>query len=435
MYPFKKIVASGLLFILLPISPSFAAPFDDWTQAGTTGSWKSIACSTNCESAVAVQSPDEIWVSNDMGSTWVARTSGTSRSWTGVAMSGDGQIIYAAASNNYLYKSTDNGLNWSTLTSAGTAFWTDVATSSDGSVIIASVSGGSVRSSTDYGANWVVQSAIGTTSGWTAVDITGDASVAIASVNTGQLWRGSGTPGSWTWVNITTGKMSTDGLGNLATQNWKDITIDSTGARIAGVSNELYISTDTGSTWKKITAGNFSFSGIAASGDLKLVMTVNSANCMPCRPIKATTSDYSTYTYVYAANAPYPGYSSIAVASDGSRAIAATTSSYIYRSGTVAITSSTSLTSPSNPIFRTPSTITANLSPSTGGRVTFYANGKKIGNCISLVATTSTVDCTWKPSVKGSVRLSAKFVPTDPLASTVTSQLVNTTVRARASIR
>lgn len=432
---YKKIIAVVSLLSLLQISPAFAAPFDDWTQAATTGSWSSVACSANCESAVAVQSPGEIWVSNDMGATWVARTSGTSRSWTGVAMSGDGQIIYASASNNYIYKSIDNGLNWSTLTSLGTAYWTDIETSEDGAVVIASISGGAVQSSTNYGANWTVQSAIGTTSGWTAVDITADASVAIASVNNGQLWRGSGTPGSWTWTNITSGKTSTDGMGNLAIQNWKGISIDSTGSRIAGVSNELYITSNSGSTWKKITAGNFSFSGVSASGDLKLVMTVNSASCSPCRPIRVTTSDYSTYTYDYAASALYPGYSSIAVARDASRAIATTTSSYIYRSGSVAITSTTSLVPPSNPIYRTSATITANLSPSTGGKVTFYANGKKIGNCIALVATTSSINCSWKPSIRGSVRLSARFVPTDPLASTVTSLSVYTTVKGRTSTR
>lgn len=58
--------------------------------------------------------------------------------------------------------------------------------------------------------------------------------------------------------------------------------------------------------------------------------------------------------------------------------------------------------------YRTAVTITATVS--TPGKVTFYSNGKRIPGCISIAASTS-VNCSFKPSTRGSQLITASLVP------------------------
>ena len=86
----------------------------------------------------------------------------------------------------------------------------------------------------------------------------------------------------------------------------------------------------------------------------------------------------------------------------------------------------------STPVFRAATTITATVTMS--GRVTFYANNKKIPGC-SRVATTGSspiiATCSWKPSRHGPTVISTLMTPTDSnfLSSTDASQTVFTTRR------
>lgn len=78
-------------------------------------------------------------------------------------------------------------------------------------------------------------------------------------------------------------------------------------------------------------------------------------------------------------------------------------------------------------------TVTAN----SAGRVTFYANGKKIAKCISIATSGSdpfTATCSWKPAVRGPIRVSAIFSPTNT-AMGVTSTSSNAQVGRRTTTR
>jgi hypothetical protein len=66
----------------------------------------------------------------------------------------------------------------------------------------------------------------------------------------------------------------------------------------------------------------------------------------------------------------------------------------------------------SGAVFRQSTSITANLSEA--GRVVFYERGKVIANCKSVTTVGSgpyTATCTWRPSTRGAVAVTAKFIP------------------------
>lgn len=94
--------------------------------------------------------------------------------------------------------------------------------------------------------------------------------------------------------------------------------------------------------------------------------------------------------------------------------------------GTISISNS-----PSPAIFRTNQSITANTTGE--GKATFYQNGKVIQACRKLNVSGSTVTCTWKPSLKGVVRIHSVFTPTG--GNSITSNTVEVIVNSRTSIR
>jgi hypothetical protein len=61
-------------------------------------------------------------------------------------------------------------------------------------------------------------------------------------------------------------------------------------------------------------------------------------------------------------------------------------------------------------------TITATTSGA--GKVTFYANNKKIGKCVAVPVLTTTATCPWKPVTSGAFQLPAIFTPTSGQAGT-----------------
>ena len=87
--------------------------------------------------------------------------------------------------------------------------------------------------------------------------------------------------------------------------------------------------------------------------------------------------------------------------------------------------------------FRTSVTITANISVSS--RVTFRGNGKALPGCISKATTGSgsshSVTCSWRPSVRGIVTLSATSTPTAAGISGASSSPVSAAVERRVCTR
>jgi hypothetical protein len=58
-------------------------------------------------------------------------------------------------------------------------------------------------------------------------------------------------------------------------------------------------------------------------------------------------------------------------------------------------------------------TVTITVVASTAGKVTIYADGRKLPKCIDLNISSTSVTCSWTPNVRKSISLTASFNPTD----------------------
>jgi hypothetical protein len=79
-------------------------------------------------------------------------------------------------------------------------------------------------------------------------------------------------------------------------------------------------------------------------------------------------------------------------------------------------------------------TIRAIVTSTTGGKITFYVNGKRIPGCTSK-AITSSLDCNWKPSIQTAIELSASFTPSTVTDIASIGKLTGVSASKRASNR
>jgi hypothetical protein len=87
--------------------------------------------------------------------------------------------------------------------------------------------------------------------------------------------------------------------------------------------------------------------------------------------------------------------------------------------------------------YRQPTSLTVTVTGTTG-KVTFKHEGKNIVGCIKVSTVTSstiTATCSWKPSVKKYVSLTATFVPTSAAYTSSTTPAMRTLVIARSNTR
>jgi len=80
-------------------------------------------------------------------------------------------------------------------------------------------------------------------------------------------------------------------------------------------------------------------------------------------------------------------------------------------------------------------TITATLNPSTGGTLTFFANGRTIPRCSNLNISSGTATCNWNPLTHGLIALTAYFYPTDSLYTAASSMPVSYVISKRITPR
>ncbi|CAN2207677.1 hypothetical protein MCEMRE196_00945 [Candidatus Nanopelagicaceae bacterium] len=104
--------------------------------------------------------------------------------------------------------------------------------------------------------------------------------------------------------------------------------------------------------------------------------------------------------------------------------------------GTAPVNSSVTVSANSLATFRQALTLTASLGVAgSDGKVTFYADGKKIPGCINKSSVSLSATCSWKPSKRGSSAITARVVPTDGSFIASTSVAKNILVSNRSNKR
>ena len=261
---------------------NFTAP---WTQQTASAGWlarydhSSVAMPDG--SIVLMGGNDgynlknDVWRSTDNGATWTevnASAGWSARTWfTSVAMP-DGSIVlmggYDGSYKNDVWRSTDNGATWTQQTAS--AGWSEKWAHSsvampDGSIVLmGGISGGSfmndVWRSTDNGATWT---RVNASAGWTARYFHSsvampDGSIVLMGGNDGgdknDVWRSTDNGATWTRVNASAGWSVRYQHSSVA---MPDGSIVLMGGRNTGniYTNDVWRSTDSGTTWTQVTAG------------------------------------------------------------------------------------------------------------------------------------------------------------------------------------
>lgn len=97
-------------------------------------------------------------------------------------------------------------------------------------------------------------------------------------------------------------------------------------------------------------------------------------------------------------------------------------------------TSTTTTISPGSLVFSKGASSTLTLSATAAGKISLFANGKRVPGCISR-AITSSISCTWRPGVQGAIQLKAVFTPSNPAQFSPSSAVLTALVKKRAATR
>lgn len=393
--------------------------------------------------------------------TWTNMTTLPAGQYQGAAVSGDGTIMVASPRNNFFYHSSDSGATWTRTsgTASGVYFF---AMSVDGSKIFAGgKEGGYNYTSTDSGATWTSRTPGVVPSGRPCMSDDGQIIMLTPANGTPRLSQDGGA----TWADVS-GLSSANYIGCAMSQD------GSTRYAIRGNASTFYRSTDNGVTWNTTTLPHPSWSDVATSADGSVVFVSTG----PSRKVYKSTNSGQSFTLVATPALTSPGFLAISgdasdivifddqaelkistdggntwtsetspgskrwfagdISDDGSKIVApvATNSNYVYKSGIIAPTSLTSFSGSTSPmLYRTIYSISA--STNYDGKVTFYANRKRIGGCVSIPTVSLLSSCNYKPTVKGAVTISVKIVPTNVANTPLTVELFRTKIIHRNTVR
>lgn len=319
----------------------------------------------------------KVFVSTDTGTSWTMKTTNGSSFANRTCMAGNGSRWIVLA-NLGVYSSTDNGGTWSAISALGVGAWTSCAMSEDGSKIFVLKFGSALKYSTDSGANWSTSGNSYTTANVIAATPDGSKLV-LTDRDAKNVYTSTNFGASFT-------------LKYYAAAALYGVGISSDGSRIAVAvaTGRLVASIDGGETWGlEMTPPSLSWGAIA----------MNAAGS------KVIASPAGGTGLSYQGIIPTP-------ASLALQSISPNASPLVYRS-----------------------TYTLSVLANTAGKVTFYANGKKITKCSQVSTVSLAATCSFAPSSHGVIVLSALLSPTDSTYFASKSTLLQTSAIARSSKR
>lgn len=357
--------------------------------------------------------------STNSGSTW-AQASGTNSGSYFFAISIDGSKIFAAGNEGgYNYSSTDSGATWTSRTPGVTSVRRPCMTD-DGRNIMIMPYPGTPRLSADGGATWSSVTGLGT-GNWLGCAMSVDGNYRYALQDISSTFRRSSDGGA-TWSSVT-----------LPTMYWYDLAISNNGqiVYLSDQYNKIYKSTDYGQTftWVNQSTTMTASRSLAVSGDGQTIVVFDANSTLKISTDGATT--WQAETTLGSKN-----WWAGDISDDGTRIVApvATNGNYIYKNVVVPATS-LSLTSGgiTSLTYRSQNTIRA--TSNYAGKVTFFANGKRIGNCVGISTVALVATCIYKPTIHGVVTITAKIVPTNVLYNSFTTELFVTKIQPRSNTR
>jgi len=280
--------------------------------------WTGVACSSSGNVIVAVNNNQSnlesgIFISTNKGVTWTQNTGYTDDidSWTACDINGDGTVIVVCGDDyDYIVTSYDGGVTWTT--GDTTDWWTEVAINNSGSIIYACANDSSIYKCTDgIGATWVelTGSALPSSASWSSIACDSTGNRVIAAAYNDNLYYSSDAGTTWTIItNLYPGVA------------WQSVSSSSSGQKLVACSTDnmsygfVAISTDFGVNW--LISLDAAFDATAISRDGLIAYTgMNIAN--GSQVLTTLTSDPPGWTPTMPLS-PYGNWKTVATNQDGS---------------------------------------------------------------------------------------------------------------------
>jgi photosystem II stability/assembly factor-like uncharacterized protein len=410
--------------LILP-NGAYAASFFQW---GTVSSLTNIgvfrsAISSDGAAILAGTNGSGVYLSTNSGNSFT-KISTIPNGAYGVAMSANGTKMFAAHRDSAIvYASTDSGATWTSYAnSVGTANNYAACMSGNGSVWMVGAYGGSVYTSTNNGSSWSTNSTLGVQNWWSCF-ISNDGTKRLTLPWTGAL-RYSSDSGA-TWSTSTTTVSDAYCLGSS----------DDGSKVIIGSRNGYYLyrSTNSGASFSvslsAATTGNSPVYGCSSSGDgTRLVAVTNGS--------KVFVSTDSGATWSLESGTSLGDWYNVSMAFDGSRVfVGPTSNSYTSNLGYVLTPATFTLTSSAVNVLTRRSTSLITVQSNYAGKVTFYADGKRIPGCIGVATVSLNASCNYRPSISKTVKLTAKIVFTNSTLGQKDLELFTVNANPRRTLR
>jgi hypothetical protein len=364
----------------LYLSTDTGTTFTQVSSPAVTGTRYAVAVSGDGQKMFAVNYSDtSVAYSLDGGSTWSLSTNGVAINAGAACMSSDGSVWMTGGLNSAnAYVSTNNGTSWTSISSVGTGSWRACALSSNGTKRYFINNGTYLWISSNSGTSWAQSSYY--IVGANCVTASDDGGTVIQTSSTGYVYR-STSPLSGGFTSFAAAYGGGSSFAGCSMSGTGSVLV------VGRVNNGVRLSVDSGVTWAdEVGTGSNSWNNVSISRDGKKIIALSNA---------AVGNYIGTYT-------PPIGLS-------------------------LGIGAASVLT------YRTANTITA--IGNYPGKVTFYANEKKIGKCVAVPTVALVATCPYSPTIHGVVKLTAKLVATDTSKGTITSPLFTTSINKRTNTR